>query len=142
MSPVAVVAQVHHAVATEKLDGTCCYVSVYKGETSLRRTRATHSSHCRGLNFQYAKIYPIKIHYFTQDTCIFFRFVFVLYIYINKTNIQLILDKRYGLYLIHFQTDRMFLFFSCRATSPVGSTRQETQQTSRQEVQKASAFSS
>ncbi|XP_040018151.1 RNA ligase 1 isoform X2 [Gasterosteus aculeatus] len=35
VSPVAVVAQVHHAVATEKLDGTCCYVSVYKGRPHL-----------------------------------------------------------------------------------------------------------
>ncbi|KAM8891654.1 RNA ligase 1 isoform 3-T3 [Spinachia spinachia] len=35
VSPVAVDAQVHRAVATEKLDGTCCYVSVYKGRPHL-----------------------------------------------------------------------------------------------------------
>lgn len=31
VNPVALEADVHNAVATEKLDGTCCYVTLYKG---------------------------------------------------------------------------------------------------------------
>lgn len=32
VNPVALQANIHSALATEKLDGTCCYVTVYKGE--------------------------------------------------------------------------------------------------------------
>ncbi|TSS60370.1 hypothetical protein Baya_12072 [Bagarius yarrelli] len=35
LNPVAVESDVHHALATEKLDGTCCYVSLYRGEPHL-----------------------------------------------------------------------------------------------------------
>lgn len=35
LNPVALEAHVDGAVATEKLDGTCCYVSVYKGQPHL-----------------------------------------------------------------------------------------------------------
>lgn len=32
VNPVALEANIHRAAATEKLDGTCCYVTVHKGE--------------------------------------------------------------------------------------------------------------
>lgn len=32
VNPVAVEANIDCALATEKLDGTCCYVTLYKGE--------------------------------------------------------------------------------------------------------------
>lgn len=35
VNPVALEANVHSALATEKLDGTCCYVTVYKGQPYL-----------------------------------------------------------------------------------------------------------
>lgn len=35
LNPVAVEADVDGALATEKLDGTCCYVTVYKGQPHL-----------------------------------------------------------------------------------------------------------
>ncbi|KAM9807525.1 RNA ligase 1 [Neosynchiropus ocellatus] len=35
LNPVALEANIHCAVATEKLDGTCCYVTVYKGQPWL-----------------------------------------------------------------------------------------------------------
>ncbi|XP_008309389.1 RNA ligase 1 [Cynoglossus semilaevis] len=35
VNPVALEADVHNAVATEKLDGTCCYVTLYKGRPHL-----------------------------------------------------------------------------------------------------------
>ncbi|XP_029952440.1 RNA ligase 1 [Salarias fasciatus] len=35
VNPVALEASVHCALATEKLDGTCCYVTLYKGQPHL-----------------------------------------------------------------------------------------------------------
>lgn len=35
LNPVALEADVDGALATEKLDGTCCYVTVYKGQPHL-----------------------------------------------------------------------------------------------------------
>ncbi|KAF5897956.1 hypothetical protein DAT39_012319 [Clarias magur] len=35
VNPVALESDVHHALATEKLDGTCCYVTPYRGEVYL-----------------------------------------------------------------------------------------------------------
>ncbi|XP_060784408.1 RNA ligase 1 isoform X2 [Neoarius graeffei] len=35
VNPVAVESDVYHALATEKLDGTCCYVTLYRGEPYL-----------------------------------------------------------------------------------------------------------
>ena len=32
LNPVALEADIHGAVATEKIDGTCCYVTLYNGE--------------------------------------------------------------------------------------------------------------
>ncbi|XP_026991636.1 uncharacterized protein C12orf29 homolog isoform X1 [Tachysurus fulvidraco] len=35
LNPAAVESDVYHALATEKLDGTCCYVTLYRGEAYL-----------------------------------------------------------------------------------------------------------
>ncbi|GAA6076143.1 uncharacterized protein C12orf29 homolog isoform X1 [Tachysurus ichikawai] len=35
LNPAAVESDIYHAVATEKLDGTCCYVTLYRGEAFL-----------------------------------------------------------------------------------------------------------
>lgn len=35
VNPVAVESDVYHALATEKVDGTCCYVTLYRGASHL-----------------------------------------------------------------------------------------------------------
>lgn len=106
VNPVALEANIDCAIATEKLDGTCCYVTMFEGNLLLFfffLVIKFFQKHCN----QQAKYLP----------------------FLNFLNFAL---------LQFLERVCVFLF---RTSSPLGSTRQETQQTGREKVQKVSAFS-
>lgn len=142
MNPVALEANIDCALATEKLDGTCCYVTVYKGEYLFEWQLPYKFSwasqwRCSMLCFIMTnKKRPLLLHIvnvvnWIQKCCRLTTLWLLLVTFIaNFIN-----------FLAVYWTEWWLIFFFCRATLPLGSTRQETQQTGREEVQKVPAFS-